>query len=198
MPIENEIPEQNFELIRDQVALIIGTELANQNIINPDPLLTAGIWVERFIPYDKQELPAIKVYFNNSSYNQNIPINSKGECKIVVEVTVSAINTSASKGDIAASKNCQKLIGKIRYILEHTLYLKLALPNGVIAGTEVTDIAMGVPSDQDGLHTIAGNLILNVRYSEQNGQTTPVTGEHWSTSVKLDETERGYKIEKII
>ena len=57
---------------------------------------------------------------------------------------------------------------------------------------------MGVPENQDGIHTIAGNLILNVRYSEENGQVAPVTGEQWTTTVKLDETEKGYKIEKII
>ena len=197
MPIDIEIPEQNFELIRNAVASILGIEFAAQFVITSNPLFNAGIWIERFIPFDKEELPAIKVYFINSSYKNNTFGSSKGECKIHVEVTVNAKDSSSAGGDKTASLNCQFLMGKIRYILSNPLYrtLGFSVP-GFIAGREITDMNVSVPDkNQDGLHTIAGNLILNVRYEENNGDLKSVLGAIYSSQIKIDETEKGYKLE---
>ncbi|MCJ7802760.1 MAG: hypothetical protein MUP82_10435, partial [Candidatus Marinimicrobia bacterium] len=115
-----------------------------------------------------------------------------------IEVTVNSKDSSTEDGDIAASKACQKLAGVIRFILMHPLYLKLDFPAGFIAGTEITDITPGVPQPGDAFNTYALNLILNVRYSEDNGSISSVVGEQYTTIVKLDETDKGIKIEKIL
>ncbi len=197
MPIDLDIPEQNFELIRDAVASILTVELANQFARTANPLFEAGVWLERFIPFDKEELPAIKVFYVSSSYKNNTFGNSKGECKIHIEVTTNAKDSASESGDKTASKNCQFLMGKIRYILSNPLYLRLGFSvPGFIEGREITDMNVSLPNNsQDGLHTIVGNLILNVRYEENNGDLTSTPGLIYSSQIKIDESDKGYKLE---
>lgn len=197
MAFDFEIPEQNFELIRNSVASILLVEFAAQLGITSNALFNAGIWLERFIPFDKQELPAVKVFFVSSSYKNNTFGSSKGECKIHIEVTVNAKDSASEGGDKKASVDCQFLMGKIRYILSNPVYktLGFSVP-GFIAGREITDMNVAEPNkNQDGLHTIVGNLMLNVRYEENNGDLTSTPGFIYSSVIKIDETEKGYKLE---
>ena len=191
------IPEQNFERIRNEVASILALEFAAQFILTSNALFSAGIWIERFIPFDKLELPAIKVFYVSSSYKNNTFGSSKGECKIHIEVTVNAKDSASEGGDKKASINCQFLMGKIRFILSHPEYktLGFSLP-GFINGREITDMNVAEPNpNQDGLHTITSNLMLNVRYEENNGDLTSTPGLIYSSQIKIDESEKGYKLE---
>lgn len=195
------IPEQNFEKIRDKVASIITDEFAEQYILTSNPLFQAGIWIERFIPFDRQELPAVKVYFVQSSYDTRTPAASKGELKIYIEVHTKAKDSDSERGDKKSTIDCQKLVGAIRYILEHPDYLRLGYPTPqkFISGTNISDINISEPiNQQDGLHVIAGRLILNVRYLENNGDLSGLPGEQYTSQIKLNDTDKGYKLEKIV
>lgn len=200
MAFDFDIGAQNFELIRDQIAVIILDELQNQYTRRPtETEFNAGVWLERGIPFDRKELPAVKVYFAASSYDQDGRVSSQGECRIHVEVTAGAKSTIDDNGDKLAALRVQKLIGAIRFILKHPTYNRLGFAGRpYIKGITVTDIRMSEPTEQqDGLHTIAGQLVLQVRYEENNGDLTTDSLTPISTAVKIDDTDKGYKLEKI-
>lgn len=192
-----EIPSQKFELILDRIGIILTEELARQFIIIPNPLFQADVWKERFIAFDKTELPAINLFYENSEFNENTPITSKGEIKYNIELVVSAKHTDSERADTAASLKCHKLLGVIRYILENPNYLRLDFPvsPAFIAGTNVESIRMSEPSDKDGIQSIGGQIVFNIRVEEYNGEIQPVTAEGYTTQVKLNNTEKGYKFE---
>ena len=194
------ITEQRFETIRDQVAAIIFTELQAQAVLRPTELeFLVGVWTERGIPFDREELPAVKVYFASSAYDDDARLSSAGTCQINVEVTAKGKSTEAETGDVVASKTCQKLIGVIRYILKNPTYNRLAFTGRpYIKGTTVTNIRIGEPTEQqEGFRVTAGQLILSVRYEEDNGDLEALPGTLANTTVKIDSTEKGYKLEKI-
>jgi hypothetical protein len=201
MAFEFDIPTQRFEIIRDQVALIIFDELQNQLVRRPlETEFGAGVWVERGITFDRAELPAVKVYFAKSNYDQDGRVSSQGACQINIEVTAKGRSSLTTEADEVAAKVCQKLLGAIRYILKHPTYNRLAFTGRpYIKGITVTDIRMAEPTEQgDGFRSVAGQLILGVRYEEDNGDLTSETQLGSFTSIKISDTDKGYKLEKIV
>lgn len=200
MAFDFDIATQRFEIIRDQVALIIFNELQNQ--LTRRPLETefgAGVWIERGIPFAHTELPAVKVYFAKSTYDEDGRVSSQGTCQINIEVTAKGRSSLTEEADEVAAKICQKLLGAIRFILKHPTYNRLAFTGRpYIKGITVTDIRMAEPTEQgDGFRTVAGQMILEVRYEEDNGDLTTETQLNSFTTVKISDTEKGYKLEKI-
>ena len=59
--IYNIIPVQNFELIRDRIALILATEVNNQFVLSGNEDINCDVWLERSTPFDKIENPTINV-----------------------------------------------------------------------------------------------------------------------------------------
>lgn len=55
------IPVQNFELIRDRIALILATEINNQFVLSGNEDINCYVWLERSTPFDKIENPIINV-----------------------------------------------------------------------------------------------------------------------------------------
>jgi hypothetical protein len=209
MAFDFDIQTQRFELIRDQVAAIIFTELQNQLVRRPtETEFGAGIWLERTVPFDHTDLPAVKVYFASAAYDQDGRASSQGLANIHVEVTTNA-KASADPGsaqvrtDGAGAKAaliCQKLIGAIRFILKHpTYYILSFVGRPFIKGITITDIRIAEPTEQtDGFRSVAGQLILQVRYEEDNGDLEVTPAEIFGTTIKLDDTEKGFKLEKIV
>lgn len=195
--ISTEIQSQNFELVTDRICEILTDELAEQFNLTANSLFQAVVWKERFIAFDKTELPAINVFYENSDFDRNTPETSAGNAKYAIEIVVSAKHTDSERGDIAASLKCQKLLGVLRYILKNPNYIRLGfdVADNFIYGTEVEEIRMQQPDNKEGMNIIGGQLLFNVRLEESNGKITPVTAEGYATSVKLNNTEKGYKFE---
>ena len=70
------ILEQNFELIRDQIGLIIKTELLAQKTLQPNVDILqkeTKVFIDRLIIPDKSELPMINVFMDVGSFdNQDV------------------------------------------------------------------------------------------------------------------------------
>jgi len=182
--IDFEITDQNYTIVRDQIIAILTSELIEQYNITSDPLFQLTIYKERFIPYDKIELPAISVYFSNSEYNDNNPSQSAGTAVFNIEVTTSAKNTSSVKGDTQAVIDCQKLIGVVRYILMNPNYLSLGLTDKkIIRNRRIDSINFGRNNQQDGIHTAFGIITLSVDMVESNGVLEGVSLEGYTTTL---------------
>lgn len=193
------IQPQRFELIRDQIAAIIADEMQNQATLASDATLAPDVWIERFIPFDKSELPAIDIFFQNANYNENTPVTAKGENNYQIEVITAAKSTIDDDGDTLASRYCERLIGIIRTILSHPEYYKLDFAENFIYNTRISSIRMSEPRrEQDGTHTTTGLLTFTVIAEEYNKETSPSTGDRITTNkALLNETEKGFKIELI-
>ena len=98
--ILTEITEQNYSIVRDQIISLLADELGEQYNITGNELFNLTIYKERFIPYNKIELPAISVYFSNSNYNNNNLASSSGENVFNIETFFYTIISSLIKDNI--------------------------------------------------------------------------------------------------
>lgn len=194
------IQAQRFELVLDKICYILADEISNQGVLTSDNLLTdVQIWKERFIAFDKSELPAINVYFENSDTLENTPITTKQTAKFKIEIIVNSKHSATERADTSASIKCHKLIGIIRYILKNPNYLRLDfdISENFIFNTNISGIQMSQPLEKDGFHIISASLDFEVTFEEYNGEIQPVAGEIYDTVIKIAETEKGFKITKI-
>ena len=194
--ITESIPTQRFELIRDQIALILGEELANQADLQSNDLFDATIFVERISPPDQTEMPCINIFFVRASYTDQNPILSKSDpATFYIDVYANANDTQETRGDQLAALKLHKLIGAIRYILEHPHYIRLGFTEKFIHHTQVTSIDIAEPKGEpDAVNTVFGRLTFDVTFNEVMAELTGTSGQVFNTTVKIDTSEKGYLI----
>lgn len=193
MLITYQIPEQNFELIRDAIGSLLALELASQDITND-----VTVWRDRFITFDASELPAINVSYDNTPYDNQNPKTRRGINKYFIDVKVNAKHTKDEKGDVTASLKCERIAGVVAYILSSTEYYMLGFQPGTVQSRWVESLQMGRIADEDVLHTIVCRVTLNVIANEMvtDGSAGELL-EEITTRVTLNETDEGYKFELI-
>lgn len=192
------ISTRNFELIRDRIAQILAVELANQKSLTGDTLFDSTVWLERFIPFDQTEMPAINVYFSDASYDNLTPISSKGRNSFYIDVHMKDKHTAGIDGDKGAALKLHRLIGVIMAILEDPYYVMLDFSPGTIQHTEVSEIKIGQPtSQQDSTQLITGRITFVVNANENTRELSAIDADKYSTSVRLGETEKGFYYETI-
>ena len=81
------IPTQRFETIRDAIGGIIAVELAGQKSITGEIIFNAGVFVERFIPFDNTELPSVNIYFESVNFSNNDHTSQTGDINYIIDVT---------------------------------------------------------------------------------------------------------------
>jgi len=199
--ITTSLANSNFNFIRARIAEILTLELANQATLQGDDLFNAEVWEERFIPFDKEDLPAITVGLVNVNFEHFTPVTSVGNEQYYIDVHCNAYHTNASgimDADKKASIKVQRICGIIQAILEHPTYLKLDFDNGVIRHTEVSEIMISTPAEQqDALHTITGRVVFEVSANEIEPDLQPIEADRYTTTVQINETDKGFKYEVI-
>lgn len=188
--INYQIPEQNFELISKKVGAIIFLELPIQY---PSPN-TPKVFLNRIVPFDASELPAINVIYGGSRYPSKDRESRDSNDTILIDVTEKGIASDTGRGDALASDKLNKLIGIIAYILESTEYENLDLPVPLIRRTQIESINIIDPTKTgDNNNTVSGRLTFRVDAIESSILKQPTPAEGYTTNVKLDETDKGYK-----
>jgi hypothetical protein len=186
------IPEQNFEKVRDQIAIIITDEITEQlaqtglGLFNP-----SSIFLERRISLDKTTLPAITITTDSADYDKNSATESEGKVKYLIVAYTSADSTSIKKGDEKSALDCEKLIGVLRFILKHPFYKYLNL-KGVVGGVSVDSWRIGEPQQGDSRHMTVGEIQLSVIISESNGTEIPTISEGSDSGFSIGTSEQGY------
>lgn len=189
------IPTQRFETIRDAIGVIIAQELAKQKTLTTNVLFDAVTYVERFMPFDNTELPAVNVYFNDSKFSNQDHVSATAEMTFYVDVTTSAYDSASNRGDKQASINCHKLLGVLRAILSSGEYRFLGLSQGIIQQRAVTDLQMSAPQPiGDSLHVISGRLTLKIKANEINSDLSSIVLTEIFTNFTIEETGLGNKI----
>tara|TARA_R110002167_G_scaffold110087_4_gene280339 strand:+ start:4553 stop:5161 length:609 start_codon:yes stop_codon:yes gene_type:complete len=194
------IPEQNFEIVRDRLALILADEIAAQAAIAPlTPELDATVHLERFVPFSQVDMPCVNVVFASGSYDNQNAKTVDGLYKYNIDVYAKAKSTSTDGGDKLASIKLHSILGICRAILESPQYRTLGLAAPSLQRVTVVDINVEEPKNtQDGSSVIMGRLTFDVSVCEgvQLQIANNIAG--WETSVEMDETDTGYKFSKVI
>ena len=197
--LTNKIPAQQFEVIRDRIATILADEIAAQALIAPlTPELDATVHLERFVPFDKTDMPCVNVVFANGSYDNQDARFANGDYKFFIDVYTKAKTTVTDGGDKLATFKLHSLLGICRAIFANPQYDTLAFARPSIQRVTIVDIAVEQPQNtQDGSSVIMGRLTLDVRACESVQLLTANNISGWETSVKMDETETGYQFSNV-
>lgn len=197
--INNEILPGNFEVIRDQIGLILKEELSNQAAITNNDLFDCGVWTERFIPFQIGELPAVMVRFGSNTHTNRSQKGQDVDSTYLIDVHTIAEEDGAAMGDANSIIKNQKLCSVINQILNDTNYVTLSMVPGTIKSKEVQQINMADISSMQGTDNVMfGRLTLKINSWENFGlvqENRILTSEN--TTVKIEETEKGHKFEKI-
>jgi len=194
------IPEQQFEIVRDRIGFILADEIAAQALIAPaTPELDATVFLERFVPFDKTDIPCLNVTFASGSYGNEDAKNSTGTYKYNIDVYAKAKSTTTDGGDKLATIKLHRLLGIVRAILESPQYMTLAFPRPSLNRVTVVDIAIEQPQNtQDGSSVIMGRVTFDVSVCEGVQLLTGQDIGGYKTEVKMNETDKGYQFSNIV
>lgn len=187
------IPTQAFELVRNRIADILIDELANQATITYKPELDATVFTERFVPFDKVEMPAVNVMLTRGDYDNQTTIDSDGTYRYNIDCYHKAPTTSIKDGDSEAMRKLQTLIGTCRAILESSKYITLGFVAPFVMNKHVENIQIAAPPDaKDSSSVVMGRITFVVRVPEEVDKLTPELIAGFDTQVKLGDTDKGY------
>lgn len=186
------IPQQNFELVTARIGAILAEEFEAQEI--DEDLKPKAIWIERVVNFDHTDLPAINVSLEESSFDNDDQTQVDGTNNYNVDVYVSEKSQEGGQeADPLSAANVKRLAGMVRAILKHPGYRTLDFAPPSIKRVRVTGITYGTPQNEsEALTTRMARVVVVVEVPEtvELGTTTPLLISN--TTVKLDETEKGY------
>lgn len=193
--ITEKILEQNFEKINSLIGAILTVELDNQK--NAQNLKeNHSVYLERITAVDKSEGVVVIVLFNSGNVVSETERDSQNTFNYFIDVYATGKTTNRQSGDENSAAKLLKYVGMCRYILASNKLRTLSLPLGIIAGKSVTGINMfEQQNSQDGSYSRMCRISFSVRAIESEEVWAGVNALEHITSVKLDETELGYKYE---
>jgi hypothetical protein len=154
-------------------------------------------YAEKTTPIAATDTAVIIVSLWKADYSNKDVDYVDGVYRYVIDIVTNAKSTTDERGDALAAYRLQKLMGLVRYILEHSLYCTLSFSAPFILHTEVEKFQIlkfdkeDAPADTS--NTSQGQIIFLVRCGET---TTPIDGTLLGeslTEVRLDETDEGYE-----
>lgn len=189
------IPPQNYQTILTRIGAILLEELTEQQVLdNTFDLPT--IWAERFIPLDKTEVPAINVSLATGDYDNKDQTQVDGTYTFYIDCYTQSPELDSEYADTAASLKLQRLIGKVRAILESPFYRTLSIATPSIIRTKVTGFSIGKKQESmmiDALSNIIGRITFVVKCPEYVQLASTITLAGNTTVVSLFESDNGYK-----
>ena len=162
------IDTSSFELIRDRIAQVILDEYANQySLDNTLPNITE-VNLERFVNFDKHELPAINVYFMGGPIQKENIKKQVAEYKYAVDCYANAKSTDSERADKLARVKVQKILRIVRAVLDDQYYKTLLFPSPFVIRTNVDEIIMNLNKDEDSKNTAIGRIVFTVEAYESS------------------------------
>lgn len=196
--INNIIPEQNFEKVRDIIGVILKDELENQKALQPSRFTEdINIFTARTTPFQQSEILMINVSCDNGNYTSITQSNNQGGVNYNIDIFSSAKESGSNNGGLNSAMIRDKYNGAIRYILSSTKYNTLLLPLGAIMGTAINSFEnFEVPNSLDTSFNQMCRITFNVRMTENQALWDGVSVNGLNTTVKIDLTDKGYQLIK--
>ena len=183
---------QNFEIIRDRLGAILADELAKQFTLTGNSDFDLDVWVERFVPFDKEELPTVNVSLASGNFSGQTQKQVDGTYTYFIDAFTKAISKETEKGDQVAVFKLQKLLGVCRAIIENPKYKTLGFSAPIIYNRHCEALSIADPGKQDGTSSVMGRLTVVVKVPETTELINPVSLNVSAAHVRLHETDRGY------
>lgn len=188
------IPQQNFEKVRDRIGSILLEELIEQASIQSLPELAVPVFAERFISFNANEYPAFTVSLDSVPYDSAHPNTRTGTHTYNLDFYSSGKSTTTEDGDKASTLFLHKILGMAMYIFSAPLYIRLGFAAPFIQGSHIKNMSIEQPIVQQDLkNSIFGRVTLEVRFNESSEEIIPVDAEGYTTSVSVNETDKGYQ-----
>ena len=198
--INEEIGLQGFEIVDNKIAEILVEEIKNQQDLQGfDDVVE--VFLERIIPFDKNEDVAITVAFREANYGDFTTAGSQGQCLYFIDIFCSGVGNNNKTASENARKKLFRYIGLVRYILSSAKFQTLGLPLGIIGGKYLQKITLdtdysnfGNHSNYDGSNIRFARLMFVVRVTENQklwdgyellGNNTNITYENSAKGTKL-------------
>lgn len=187
------IPQQNFEKVRDRIALILSEELQQQRNLGLSELEgMEGVWIGRITPFQESELPAINVMLDNTSFEAQSAISVTGQNQYYIDVYTRAKATDDADADKLADRALDRIVGAVCTILRFPDYRTLDFVAPSIGGMAITRFSKGLSNPEDANSSKAARIELMVRCPETTELNTAVDIASHYTTVTLSETSKGY------
>lgn len=191
--LNEQIPVQQFEVIRDRIGEILKDEIDNQFALFNNPDLKTDVYVERFVPFSHTDLSVINVRFVSGIYDIVTVKQSDGTYDFFIDVYANGKTTATEDADPKALKKLQRLVGVVRAILENPVYTTLGWAPPSIESTSIKSIDVADPkNNQDTASNVFSRLVFTVRVPETTQLKTAPVIAGFETKVKLGLTDKGY------
>ena len=132
------IPTQNFEVVRNQIATIIGVEMGAQYVMNNTYPNINQVWTERSVEIDPvnldTECPTINVRLRKWKDTNSTITKVQRSLTFDIEIYTTAIASMTVAGDVASMLLMAKIAGMVSAILNYPDYDDLGL-TGLISET---------------------------------------------------------------
>lgn len=186
------IPQQNFELVRDRIGQVLADEFARQFVLTANPDFDLDVWIERFIPFDKEELPTINVSLSAGTFANQTTKQTEGTYTYFIDVHTKAKTTDTDKGDELATTKLHRLLGMCRAILENPGYKTLGFDAPYLGNRRIDRLDIADPGNQEATSARMGRLSFTVRVVETTELLdAPLLTSNFTT-VKIHTTNKGY------
>lgn len=190
--IDTIIPPQAFQLLLIRIGEILSDEIANQYSLTADDELDVPVYLERFVPFDKTQLPAINVTLSQGDLGNHVAVQSNGTYRFAIDCHTSAKYNETETGDSKAMLKLQRLLGLCRAILEDPKYKTLGYPQPFIMRRFAESISIASPNPQDAESTVMGRLSFVVMVPETTALIVPKVLAGYETEMRLELTDNGY------
>lgn len=199
--------QDNFEVVRDQIAAILATESASQQALavvagkDPDDW-KLRVFTERSNPWEQflngptDKSPVVNVWFDDSNFNKGAsdPVKrQRSESTFNIDCYGYAVAEDVpagghSPGDEAAAKEVQRAVRLVRNILMAAPYTYLGL-QGTVAGRWPRSIKVFQPQlgENQANQVVGAQIALQVDFNEFSPQVASVTLEVVGITVKRAE-----------
>lgn len=185
---------QGFEQVGDRIGEIIFLELTNQKENHDNFDEDILVFKERITPASTEE----EIYFNVlfATSDNTLQSQKDNNCRTLYHIDVYTTGKAedGKTGSDISSKRLLKGVGLIRGILAFTGYNTLGFEDGLIGNTMIENISTQDPSFmQDSNFSRFARITFAVKILENQEMWQGTALAESQTTVKLEETERGYK-----
>jgi hypothetical protein len=199
--IDHEIPQSNFEFVRDKIYEILLAETNNQ-VVSFYNTKCSGVkfFADRTVPIQKEESVTINISLFKGKFDELQTVGRQdGDIEYLITIMTNKPSTPNKRGDESAAKLLHQWIGIIRYILMSPQYLTLNMPDGIVGHTEVSEIHIDADFEKqiDSSNNSVGYLILVVSLMEESLSNEGRLFAQNKTNVYIDSTDRGYEYKLI-
>lgn len=192
--IENIIQRQGFEIVLEKIAVILFEELTRQKSLQTlgDDF---GVYIERQTAYDKSEGIVISVGMDGADYAGKNQFDVQGNTTYFIDLYTTGDETLVTTGDNNSRFLTLKWLGMMRSILSSTKYKTLGYAPGLIGGTMVEKIQNQLSYGNGDANFIKfARITFSVRIQENQEMWTSIELQGNDTTIKINETEKGFKL----